>query len=143
MILKKGMVVVVAVCAAAALALASCSAGEGSSAATSQGGAYSKISAEEGKGMIDEGGVVLVDVRTPSEYAEAHIPGAINIPNESISSQQPAGLDDLEETLIVYCRSGVRSKEAADKLLSIGYQNVYDMGGVIDWPYDTVSGSEQ
>lgn len=140
---KKTMVALLAVCAVSALVFSACSAAGGSaggSVSASQGDSYRKIDAEEGKRMMDAGGVVIVDVRTPSEYAEKHIPGAVNIPNEDIGAQKPAGLDDLDETLIVYCRTGVRSKQAADKLIDLGYQNVYDMGGIVDWPYDTVSG---
>lgn len=153
MVSKKGVVAVIAACAVAVLVLASCQADNGSSAKaaggdslktpsadSSQEGAYHKIDAEEGKRMMDAGGVIVVDVRTPSEYAEGHIPGAVNVPNEDIGSQQPDGLEDLDATLIVYCRTGVRSKQAADKLVELGYQSVYDMGGIVDWPYDTVSG---
>lgn len=143
--MKKGMIIAVAAVLAVSLfALAACSSPKtepsaGSSAAdSSQSDAYHKIDAEEGKQMIDTGNVTIVDVRTPEEYASGHIPGAINIPNEDIGSQQPAELSDLEETLIVYCRTGVRSKQASDKLIAIGYKNVYDMGGIVDWPYDTV-----
>lgn len=151
MVSKKSIGVALVVCAAA-FVLTACSGGGGSSdsaagdasnaaASGSSESAYRKIDAEEGKKMMDAGGVVVVDVRTATEYAEKHIPGAVNIPNEDIGTQQPAGLDDLEETLIVYCRTGVRSKQAADKLVEMGYRNVYDMGGIVDWPYDTVSGS--
>lgn len=153
MVSKRGMAAAIAACAVAVLVLASCSAGTGSSvkaadggsaktptADSSQEGAYHKIDAEEGKRMMDAGGVVIVDVRTPSEYADGHIPGAVNVPNEEIGAEPPAELDDLDETLIVYCRTGVRSKQAADKLVEMGYQSVYDMGGIVDWPYDTVSG---
>lgn len=153
MVSKKGVVAVIAACAVAVLVLASCQADNGSSAKaaggdslktpsadSSQEGAYRKIDAEEGKRMMDAEGVTVVDVRTPSEYAEGHIPGAVNVPNEDIGSQQPDDLEDLDATLIVYCRTGVRSKQAADKLVELGYQSVYDMGGIVDWPYDTVSG---
>ncbi|WP_139651858.1 rhodanese-like domain-containing protein [Raoultibacter phocaeensis] len=151
MVSKKLIMAAFVACAAAVLVFTACSVGGSSSDSTagdasnaadsgSSEGAYRKIDAEEGKRMIDAGGVTVVDVRTPAEYAEKHIPGAVNIPNEDIGSQQPAELDDPEETLIVYCRTGVRSKQAADKLVEMGYRNVYDMGGIVDWPYDTVSG---
>lgn len=113
-----------------------CAAGGGES---SSNPAYHKITAEEAKEMLDEGGVTLIDVRRADEYAEKHIPGAINIPNESIDREQPEDLPDLEATLLIYCRTGVRSKQASDKLVAIGYENVYDMGGIVDWPYDTVA----
>ena len=86
------------------------------------------------------GGVTVADVRRAEEYAAAHIPGAINVPNEEIVDAPPAALPQLDATVIVYCRSGARSKDAADKLLALGYTNILDMGGILDWPYDTVEG---
>lgn len=104
---------------------------------------YHKIDAKKAKTMLDgEIGALLVDVRTPEEYEEKHIGGAVNIPNETISDTPPAGLPDKDAKLIVYCRTGVRSLQAADKLVEMGYTDVYDMGGINDWPYETVSGSE-
>lgn len=103
-------------------------------------GTYLKITAEEGQKMIAQGDVTIVDVRTAEEYAQARIPGALLVPNESIGDELPDALPDQEATLIVYCRTGRRSKEAADKLLELGYQKVYDMGGIVDWPYETESG---
>ena len=82
--------------------------------------------------------VVVVDVRTREEYDGGHIENAVLVPNESIESEMPEALPDKEATLLVYCRSGRRSKQAAEKLLKLGYQNVYDFGGVIDWPYELV-----
>lgn len=105
-------------------------------------GAYRKIDANEAQTMMDAGNVTVIDVRTPAEYADAHIPGAINIPLESIGSEKPAELTDPNAELIVYCRSGVRSKQASDKLVAMGYQHVNDMGGIIDWHGDTVSGDQ-
>ncbi|NCB62807.1 MAG: rhodanese-like domain-containing protein [Clostridia bacterium] len=101
-------------------------------------GEYHKITAEEANKMMEEQEVTIVDVRTKAEYEEGHVPGAVLIPNESIGSEPPEALTDKEANLLVYCRSGRRSKEAADKLLALGYQNVYDFGGIIDWPYDVV-----
>lgn len=100
-----------------------------------------KITAEEAKQKIDAGGVVILDVRTESEYAQSHIPGARLLPNESITEAP----DDLpcDAVVLVYCRSGRRSAEAAQKLAALGYQNVYDFGGIIDWPYETESGLPQ
>lgn len=100
-------------------------------------GVYHKITAEEAKTMIDNGGVTIVDVRRPDEYAAQHIPGAINVPNEDISSDPPAALPDMDAVLLVHCRTGIRSKAASDKLIQMGYQNVYDFGGIVDWPYET------
>lgn len=103
-------------------------------------GAYHKISAEEAKQKIEENsGMIIVDVRTPEEYAQEHIEGAINIPNEAITDKEPEQLPDKDARILVYCRSGVRSKQAADKLVVMGYGNVYDMGGINDWPYETVT----
>lgn len=101
---------------------------------------YHKISAEEAKKMIDAGGVTIVDVRTEEEYAGAHIPGAVNLPNESIGKELPEALTDQEAVLLIYCRTGVRSKQASDKLSELGYQKLYDMGGIVDWPYETEGG---
>lgn len=100
------------------------------------------ITAEAGKALLDSGSVVLVDVRRVDEYESAHIPGAILVPNESIGDTRPEALPDLEASIVVYCRTGVRSKEAAGKLVALGYTDVKDMGGISDWPYDTVTGSE-
>ena len=107
---------------------------------TTQGeSVYHKISAEEAKAMMDKGGVTVVDVRRENEYAAGHIPGSILVPNEGIRDTQPEELPDLDAVLLVHCRTGVRSKQASDKLLEIGYKNVYDFGGIVDWPYETVT----
>ena len=99
---------------------------------------YHKISAEEAYEMMSSQEVVVVDVRTQEEYDGGHIENAVLVPNESIGSEMPEALPDKEATLLIYCRSGRRSKQAAEKLLELGYQNVYDFGGVIDWPYELV-----
>ena len=100
--------------------------------------AYHKLSAEEAYEMMASQEVVVVDVRTREEYDGGHIENAVLVPNESIGSEMPEVLPDKEATLLVYCRSGRRSKDAAEKLLALGYQSVYDFGGVIDWPYELV-----
>lgn len=100
--------------------------------------AYHKISAEEDYEMMVSQEVVVVDVRTREEYDGGHIENAVLVPNESIGSKMPETLPDKEATLLIYCRSGRRSKDAAQKLLALGYQSVYDFGGVIDWPYELV-----
>ena len=100
--------------------------------------AYHKISAEEAYEMMASQEVVVVDVRTREEYDGGHIENAVLVPNESIGSELPEALPDKEATLLIYCRSGRRSKDAAQKLLALGYQSVYDFGGVIDWPYELV-----
>lgn len=100
--------------------------------------AYHKISAEEAKQMIDKGGVTIVDVRTAEEYADGHIPDSILVPVETIGDAQPEELPDLDAVLLVHCRTGIRSKRASDQLVALGYKHVYDFGGIVDWPYDTV-----
>ena len=100
--------------------------------------AYHKLSAEEAYEMMVSQEVVVVDVRTREEYDGGHIENAVLVPNESIGSEMPETLPDKEATLLIYCRSGRRSKDAAQKLLALGYQSVYDFGGVIDWPYELV-----
>ncbi len=102
-------------------------------------GTYQKITAEQAFLMIrDIENAAVVDVRTQEEYDAGHIEGAVLVPNESIVDAQPAVLPDKEQILLVYCRSGVRSEDAAKKLLKLGYAYVYDFGGIIDWPYDVV-----
>lgn len=97
--------------------------------------AYRRVSAEEAQQIMkNESGYQIVDVRTPEEYASGHIPNAICIPNESIGKEPPAELSDKKQLLLIYCRSGRRSKEAANKLVELGYENVVDFGGIIDWP---------
>lgn len=105
--------------------------------------AYHKITAEEAKKMLDAGGVTIVDVRTPEEYAEKHIPGAVLVPNETIGGEPPAALPDKNAVLLVHCRTGVRSKQASDKLVKLGYTNIYDFGGIVDWSYEIESGEAQ
>lgn len=97
--------------------------------------AYRRVSAEEAQQIMkNESGYRIVDVRTPEEYASGHIPNAICIPNESIGKEPPAELSDKKQLLLIYCRSGRRSKEAANKLVELGYENVVDFGGIVDWP---------
>lgn len=103
---------------------------------------YQKITAEDGNARMAKGDIVVVDVRRLDEYETAHIPGAISIPNEEIGDTRAEEWPALDETILVYCRTGVRSKQAADKLIGMGYQRVLDMGGIVDWPYDTVAGKE-
>ena len=100
---------------------------------------YKKISAVEAMNMMQIGQkVTIVDVRTPAEFAGGHIQGAINVPNENIASSTVPALPDLDATILVYCRSGSRSAQAARKLLAVGYTNVIDFGGIINWPYGVV-----
>ena len=95
---------------------------------------YKQISQDEAREMMaKDDGHVIVDVRREDEYAQGHIPGAILIPNESIADTPPEELPDHDRIILVYCRSGRRSKEAAQKLADMGYSNVYEFGGIIDW----------
>lgn len=99
------------------------------------------ITAEEAKARIDSGDpVVIVDVRTPEEYAEKHIPGAILLPVETIGDRQPVLLPVQDAEILLYCRSGNRSADAAKKLADLGYTNLSDFGGINDWPYETEDG---
>ena len=100
--------------------------------------AYHKLSAEEAYEMMVSQEVVVVDVRTREEYDGGHIENAVLMPNESIGSEMPEALPDEEATLLIYCRSGRRSKEASEKLLKLGYKSIYEFGGIIDWPYELV-----
>ena len=101
-------------------------------------GEYRKITAEQASEMMNTQEVVIVDVRTQSEYDEGHIQNAVLIPNETIGSEPPANLPDKNAVILVYCRSGRRSEEAARKLVNLGYVSVYDFGGINDWTYGTV-----
>ena len=95
---------------------------------------YEKISLEEAKQLMkDEEGYIILDVRTQEEFAEGHIPGAICVPNETISDEMPEELPEQEQLILVYCRSGNRSKQASKKLAELGYTNIKEFGGIIDW----------
>ncbi|MBN2876778.1 MAG: rhodanese-like domain-containing protein [Bacilli bacterium] len=98
------------------------------------------ISPQEAKSMMDnDSSIVLVDVRTAEEYNDEHIPSAILLPLDTIQANASKVLPDKNATYIIYCRSGNRSADASSQLASMGYKNIYDMGGIIYWPYDTVS----
>ena len=95
---------------------------------------FSTITADEARQLMKtEKGFIIVDVRTPGEYTEGHIPNAINIPNESIGSEAPKELANKAQTIFVYCRSGARSREASEKLSRLGYTNIINFGGIKDW----------
>ncbi len=101
---------------------------------------YAQISQDEAKLMMkDDDGHVIVDVRRADEYAQGHIPGAILITNEEIGIEQPEELPDKNQIILVYCRTGRRSKEASQKLADMGYVNVYEFGGIEDWTGDIVT----
>ena len=95
---------------------------------------YRQISMDEAvKMMKDEKDYIILDVRRPDEFAEGHIPGAINVPNEEIGTTEIAELPDKSQLILVYCRSGRRSKEASEKLVKLGYTNIVEFGGILDW----------
>ena len=97
------------------------------------------LSPEEAKARMDENpDLILLDVRTQKEYDEGHIPGAVCLPNEMIAADMPFPFGKDAE-ILVYCRSGRRSAEAAKKLRDMGFTNVSDFGGIIDWPYETTT----
>ncbi len=102
---------------------------------------YRQITMLEAVEMMSwETNYIILDVRTPEEYRDGHIPGAINIPNEDIGTKEPSELPDKDQLIMVYCRSGNRSKQASRKLAELGYTNIVEFGGIIDWPGETVSG---
>lgn len=106
-------------------------------------GTYQTITPADVKQMMDNGDeMILVDVRTVEEYNNEYIEGAINIPVETLTDEKPAQLPDTDAKIIVYCRTGRRSEIAAKQLIALGYTNVYDLGGIVDWPYETISGGD-
>ena len=101
---------------------------------------YNQISMNEAIAMMEkEEDYIILDVRTPEEFAEKHIPNAINIPNETIGTEPISELPEEDQLILVYCRSGNRSKQASEKLAEIGYTKVYEFGGINDWTGETVS----
>ena len=102
---------------------------------------YRQITMDEAITMMaEESGYIILDVRTPEEFSEKHIPGAINIPNETIGTAVLPELPEKDQLILVYCRSGNRSKQASEKLAALGYTNIAEFGGINSWPGETVSG---
>ena len=98
---------------------------------------YQQITQEAAKEMMDTQEVVLLDVREQHEYDSGHIPGAVLLPVGTITEDTAAAvIDDLDLVVLVYCRSGNRSKTASQALVDLGYTNVYEFGGINDWPYE-------
>lgn len=98
---------------------------------------YKSITMDEAKAIFEGAGdYIILDVRRADEFAEGHIPGAINVANEDIGADKPVELPEENKTIYVYCRSGRRSKEAAAKLAAIGYTNIIECGGILDWTGD-------
>ena len=101
---------------------------------------YQQISMDEAIAIMEsESDYIILDVRTTEEFADKHIPDAINIPNETIGTEDIPELPDKDQLILVYCRSGNRSKQASDKLVGLGYTNIVEFGGINDWPGETVS----
>ena len=101
---------------------------------------YEQITPAEAKALMDsEDGYIILDVRTPEEFAERHIEGAILIPDYEIGEKAESILTDKDQLILVYCRSGRRSKNAANKLAASGYTNIKEFGGINDWKYGTVT----
>ena len=100
---------------------------------------YDQISGAEAKALMDgESGYIIIDARTQEEYDQGHIPGAIMIPEYEIAVRAENELPDKDQLILVYCRSGRRSKIAAEELVKLGYTNVKEFGGIIDWEYEIV-----
>lgn len=104
---------------------------------------YRQINMDEAIAMMEaESDYIILDVRTPEEFSEKHIPGAINVANETIGSEEIPELPDKDQLILVYCRSGNRSKQASEKLVALGYTNIVEFGGINDWPGEVISGTE-
>ena len=117
------------------LLLAGCAAPAASEAS------YQQISMDEAIAIMEaESDYMILDVRTSEEFADKHIPDAINIPNETIGTEDIPELPNKDQLILVYCRSGNRSKQASEKLVALGYTNIVEFGGINDWPGETVSG---
>ncbi|WP_343185188.1 rhodanese-like domain-containing protein [Anoxynatronum sibiricum] len=113
--------------------------GCGSTAEVPESAVYQSISPEEAfQRLENEEQIILLDVRTEAEFEEGHIPGSMLIPLQVLAEEAPLQLSDKDATIFIYCRSGRRSLEAAKMMLEMGYTQIYDLGGILDWPYDVV-----
>lgn len=131
---KKNIFVIAIVLTLGVFSFAACTPKSSEEAETNSG--YQKISAEEAKAMMDNNDYdIILDVRTGAEYAEGYIPGAVNLPLDEIEVKIGEVLPSTDSKILLYCRSGNRSKEAGKLLESLGYTKVYDFGGIVDWPY--------
>ena len=112
----------------------------GCGATAPQEPSYRQIGMAEAIAMMEaETGYIILDVRTVEEFAAGHIPGAINIPNEAIGTEEIPELPNKAQRILVYCRSGNRSKQASEKLIALGYTNIVEFGGIISWPGQIVT----
>jgi rhodanese-related sulfurtransferase len=118
-----------------ALMLTACSPSGGTNPNT-----YRQITVDEAATMMaQETGYIILDVRRPDEFAAGHIPHAINVPNETIGTAEIPELPNKDQLIMVYCRSGRRSKEASEKLVKLGYTNIVEFGGILDWKGEVVN----
>ena len=109
-------------------------------ASNNQTNTYRSITMDEAVAMMEqENGYIILDVRRPDEFAAGHIPNAINVPNETIGTAEISELPDKDQLIMVYCRSGRRSKEASEKLVKLGYTNIVEFGGILDWKGEIVT----
>jgi rhodanese-related sulfurtransferase len=112
----------------------------GCAGAGNQTNTYRQISMDDAVAMMaQEQGYIILDVRRPDEFAAGHIPNAINVPNETIGASEIPELPDKAQLIMVYCRSGRRSKEASEKLVKLGYTNIVEFGGILDWKGEIVT----
>ncbi len=108
--------------------------------ASKEQSAYRQITMAQAQSLMEtEKEYVILDVRTPEEFSQGHIPGAVNVPNEQIGTEKRPELPDENQLILVYCRSGNRSKQAAQKLAQAGYHNIAEFGGIRDWPGEIVT----
>ena len=113
----------------------------GCASTNNQTNTYRSITMNEAVTMMaEETDYIILDVRRPDEFAAGHIPNAINVPNESIGTAEIPELPDKNQLIMVYCRSGRRSKEASEKLMKLGYTNIVEFGGILDWQGEIVTG---
>ena len=106
----------------------------GCASSNNQANTYRSITMDDAVDMMaKETGYIILDVRRPDEFAAGHIPNAINVPNESIGTDEIPELPNKDQLIMVYCRSGRRSKEASEKLVKLGYTNIVEFGGILDW----------
>ena len=122
------------------LGLTGCSSSENRPNTESNSNTYQQITVQEAANIMQsETNYILLDVRTAQEYASGHIPGAVNLTNETITSEAIQQLPDKEQLILVYCRSGNRSKQASEKLVNLGYTNIVEFGGINDWSGEVVT----
>ncbi|MDU6011763.1 MAG: rhodanese-like domain-containing protein [Slackia sp.] len=145
----KHMTMVVSALLVAGVMLAGCSQGAGAGVGADAGAGidagagnadapgFRQATAQEAKELMDsEEDFIIVDVRTAGEYDEGHVPGAVLLPLDTLAEKAESALTDKDQLILVYCRSGNRSRQAAETLASLGYTNVVDFGGISSWPYD-------